>query len=84
MLKRKSVRTGGKIKLSEYFKELKDGDRVAIVREHALQPRFPKRIQGRTGVVIGKRGEAYIIRLKDGNKEKIHIIKAVHLKKLKA
>ena len=84
MLKRKSVRTGGKIKLSEYFKELKDGDRVAIVREHALQPRFPKRIQGRTGVVIGKRGEAYIIRLKDGNKEKIHIIKAVHLKKLKS
>jgi len=83
MLKRKSARTHGKLPLSRYFQEFADGDRVAIVREHSENPKFPKRIQGISGVVEGRRGAAYIVKIKEGNKEKIHIIKPVHLKKLK-
>jgi large subunit ribosomal protein L21e len=82
MLKRKKVRTRGKLSLSKYFQEFKQGDRVAIVREHSQNPKFPKRIQGITGTVEGSRGAAYVVKIKEGNKEKTHIIKPVHLKKI--
>lgn len=82
MIKRKKIRTRGKLSLSKYFQEFKEGDRVGIVREHSENPQFPKRIQGITGIVQGARGAAYIVKIKEGNKEKIHIIKPVHLKKI--
>jgi len=83
MSKRKSVRTRGKVPLSKYFQELKQGDYVAVVRELAMKSNFPKRLQGRTGVVESKRGKAYIIRIKDQNKEKKFLIEPIHLKKIK-
>ena len=57
MSKRKKIRTRGKLSLSRYFQELKEGDRVAIAREPSVQSSFPERMQGRTGVVEGKRGK---------------------------
>lgn len=83
MLKRKKTREKGKIKLSEYFKQLKPGDRVSVKRELAIQSSFPKRLQGRAGIIEEKRGKAYIVKIKDLNKEKRFIIQAIHLKKLK-
>ena len=83
MLTRKRIRERGKLSLSKYFQELEKGDKVAVVREQSQDPRFPKRIQGLSGIVMGKRGKAVIIKIKEGNKEKTHIIKPVHLKKLK-
>ena len=83
MLKKKKLRTRGKISFSRYFQSFEEGDRVSIVMEHSQNPKFPKRIQGTTGVVEGQRGQAYIIKIKEGNKEKTHIIKPVHLKKIK-
>ena len=56
---RKKVRTKGKLQLSKYFQELEKGDSVAIVREPAVQSSFPTRLQGRTGLVEGRRGKAY-------------------------
>ena len=82
MAKKKKIRTRGKLSFSEYFKKLKEGDNVAIKREPFFQAVFPKRMQGRTGVVIGKRGKSYITKVKDLNEEKIFIIEAIHLKKL--
>ena len=83
MIKRKNVREQGKLKLSKYFQEFKEGDRIAVVREHSLNPGFPKRIQGLSGVVIGHRGRACIIQIKEGRATKTHIMEPVHLKKLK-
>lgn len=83
MVKRKPIRTRGKLKLSEYFQKFKEGDYVAVKIEEAISRSFPKRIQGRTGVVEGKRGKAYRVNIKDGNKEKRFIIEPVHLKKIK-
>tara|TARA_Y100000310_G_scaffold324818_1_gene387187 strand:- start:282 stop:545 length:264 start_codon:yes stop_codon:yes gene_type:complete len=80
MVKRKSMRERGKIKFSEYFKSLKEGDRVAVKEEQAVSNNFPKRIQGRTGVVMGKRGSNYIVNVKEIKKEKTFIIHPVHLK----
>ncbi len=83
MIKRKRQREHGKIKLSKYFQDFKKGDKVAVVRELAVQPKFPKQLQGRVGVVESKRGRSYIIKIKDLNKEKTYIIHPVHLRGLK-
>ena len=69
----KSVRTRGKMSFSEYFKNLKIGDRVALVRNLSLKKNFPDRMQGRTGVVESKRGRAYIVKVNDYNEEKRYI-----------
>lgn len=82
MTKGKKIRTRGKVRLSEYFKEIEDGSRVAIVKEMSERVAFPLRIQGKSGVVIGSRGTHKVIKLMDGNKEKTFIIHPVHLKKL--
>ncbi len=83
MAKRKNVRTRGKIQLSRYFQEFKEGDSIAVVREPAVKSGFPEKIQGRSGVVEGKRGKAYLVKIKDKNKEKRFIVEPIHLKKLK-
>ena len=56
MVKRKSVRTRGKLKFSRYFQKLNIGETVAVLRERALNMNIPERLQGRTGKVEGKRG----------------------------
>ncbi|MBS3076413.1 50S ribosomal protein L21e [Candidatus Pacearchaeota archaeon] len=80
---RKPIRTRGKLQLSKYFQELNPGDSVAVTREQSLQASFPKRLQGRTGVVDGKRGKSYIVKIKDQAKEKTFILEPIHLKKIK-
>lgn len=79
----KNIRERGKIRLSEYFKKLKEGDRVAIVKERSVSDNIPERMQGRTGIVEGKRWRAYIVKINDFNKEKTFIIEPIHLKKIK-
>lgn len=83
MADKKPIRTRGKLQLSRYFQRLKEGDYVSISREKSVPSSFPHRIQGNTGVVEGKRGRAYIIRIKEGNRNKIRLITPIHLKKIK-
>ncbi len=83
MVKRKPVRTRGKLKLSTYFQEFEKGNSVAVVVEPAVQSSFPKTLQGRTGVVEEKKGKAYFVKIKDQNKEKTFLIEAIHLKLIK-
>ena len=82
-MRRKKVRTRGKLQLSRWFQELKKGDSVAIIKEPAVQSSFPTRLQGRTGLIEDKRGKAYIVKIKDQNKEKKFLIEPIHLKKIK-
>jgi len=81
-MKRKQVRTRGKLQLSRYFQDLKEGDRVSVNKERAIASSFPLRLQGRTGVVEGKRGKIYMVKIKDQEKEKRFLIEAIHLKKM--
>ena len=83
MVKRKKIRTRGKLQLSKYFQEFKEGDKASVVRERSLQSSFPERLQGRTGVIEGKRGRSYVLKLNDHDKEKTFIINPIHLKKIK-
>lgn len=82
MAEQRFIREKGKTRLSEYFKELKEGDTVAIVRDMGFPGSFPKRIQGRTGVIESRRGNAYIVKLQEFNQEKRFIVEPIHLKKL--
>lgn len=80
---RKNLKDKGKIKFSRYFQEFEEGTRVAVIRELAMTPKFPQKLQGRSGVISGKRGNSYIVKINDLNREKIYIIHPVHLIKLK-
>ncbi|MBU0894607.1 MAG: 50S ribosomal protein L21e [Nanoarchaeota archaeon] len=83
MVQKKKIKTKGKLKLSRYFQELKKGEKVSVKRESSVKSSFPLKIQGRTGVVEGKKGGVYIIKMKDQNKEKTFLIPPIHLKKIK-
>lgn len=80
---KKSIRERGKTRLSQYFQELKEGDVVAIVKNPSHTSNFPMRMQGRTGMIEGKRGKAYIVKLQDFNQEKRFIVEPIHLKKIR-
>ncbi|MEM4325868.1 MAG: 50S ribosomal protein L21e [Candidatus Pacearchaeota archaeon] len=82
MVRGRRIRERGKISLSRYFQKINKGDRVIIKVNLAKPINFPKRMQGRTGVVEGIRGRAFIIKLKDMGKEKKFIIDPIHLKKV--
>ncbi len=83
MSKKKPIRTRGKLSLSKYFQELKKGDSVAVVRELSVTCNFPERLQGRTGVIKGKRGKACIVKINSNGKFKDYLIEPIHLKKIK-
>ena len=65
MVRKKEIRTRGKIPLSKYFQKFKEGESVAVKRDISLKVNFPKRLQGKTGIVEEKRGKAYVIKIKD-------------------
>jgi len=83
MVGRKSTRTRGKVSISKYFKEFKEGDKVALNFEREIPTPTTKRLQGRTGVIAGKRGRAYIVSLMDQAKEKTFLIYPIHLNKIR-
>jgi large subunit ribosomal protein L21e len=78
----KQIRERGKIRFSEYFKELKEGEIVGVVNEASIPFSFSKRIIGKTGKIVGSKGKYKLVQLMDGNKEKEYIIHPIHLKKL--
>lgn len=82
MARRKNIRTRGKISFSRAFQNLQENDLVAVVREPAMQPRFPKRIQGQTGVIESKKGRSFMVKINDAGKQKRFIIDPIHLKKI--
>jgi len=85
MLKRKRIRERGKISFMRFFQKFNSGDSVALVRELNQQsPGFPRRMQGRTGVIVERRGTAYVIEVMDYDKKKQFTIKPIHLKKISA
>ncbi|OIO40355.1 50S ribosomal protein L21e [Candidatus Pacearchaeota archaeon CG_4_9_14_3_um_filter_31_7] len=82
MLQRKKPKDKGKVSTREYFKELKQGDKVAFVRNLSYSSGIPKRMQGKTGVVAGKQGKAIVVEFKEFKKEKKLIVMPIHLKKI--
>ena len=82
-MRKKKIREKGKLSFTRYFQEFKEGERVSVVRELSATCNFPKRLQGKTGVVESQRGKAYFVKINDQNKEKKFLIEPIHLKKIK-
>ncbi len=72
----------GKVPLSRYFQELKDGDIVHLkVNPGVIFGRFYRRFHGFSGVIEGQRGSCYRVLIKDGDKEKRVYVHPIHLQK---
>jgi len=79
----KNYKDKGKISIRKYFQTFVQGDKVILKAEPAYQKgMYYPRFHGRVGLILKKRGEAYEILIKDGNKEKMLIVHPVHLKRV--
>ena len=79
---RKNVRDRGLKSLRRFLINYKVGDKVDIIGDPAYQKRgFPhRRFHGKTGTVIEKRGQSYMIEVRDGGSKKQIIARPEHLK----
>ncbi len=76
------IREKGKIPLSHYFYEYKTGDIVGLKILSSVQKgRFYPRFHGRAGVVTGRRGFCYEVKIKEDGKEKTLYVHPIHLRK---
>lgn len=83
MPKHKTPRQKGKFSFTSFFQKFQPGDSVAVVVELAQPFAYSKRLQGKTGKIVEKRGSSYYVEIKDFNKSKKYLIKPIHLKKIK-
>ncbi len=81
-LLKKHIRERGAIpKLSVILREYKIGEKVAIKIDSTFHYAMPhRRFHGLTGIVIGKRGRAYMVKVNLGKKEKILFATPEHLR----
>mgnify|MGYP000681471466 FL=1 len=80
-LLRKKPRERGMLGLSRLLYEYKPGDRVVIDIDPTFISTAPhRRYQGKVGVVVGVRGKAYVVETYLGDKKKIIITTADHLR----
>ena len=80
----KALRNKGKISLTAMLDTYKDGDKVLLAAEPAVQKgMFGRRFYGRIGVVSGNQGACYKINILEGRKKKVLIVHPVHLKRVK-
>jgi len=80
-LLKKHIRERGAIPpLSRILYEYKPGDRVHIVINPSIVKGMPhRRFHGKTGVIVGKRGRAYIVKVYLGDKEKTLFVRPEHI-----
>lgn len=79
----KNIRQAGKISLSKYFQQFKEGDNVCLKAEPAVQKAlYFRRFHGRIGKRLRKRGTCYEIKFNDQGKFKTIITHPVHLKRV--
>jgi len=79
---RKRVSEKGKISIRNYLQKFNENDRVILVAEPAVQKGMHHpRYQGKTGIISGKQGNCYKVKIKDGGKAKIMLTHPIHLKK---
>ena len=80
-LLKKSPRERGRPGLSRLLYEYREGELVCIdICPNYIETAPHRRYQGKVGVITGKRGRAYIVKIKVGNKVKTIITTKDHLK----
>jgi large subunit ribosomal protein L21e len=80
---REKFRRTGLTPMSDFIRNFNIGDKVVIRINSSSPSGMPfKRFQGLSGKVVEKKGMAYVVQIKDGNKPKKVIAKPQHLKSL--
>jgi len=80
-LLRKRPRDRGKLPLSRLLHEYQPGDRVVVKIDPSVHKGMPhRRFHGKVGVLVGRRGRAYIVQVTQGNKAKEIIVRPEHLR----
>lgn len=77
-LLRKKTRT--KLSVGRIMREFNEGDRVSLDYVAGQQGMPHPRYRGRSGVIVGKRGNAYIVEIRDMTAIKHLIVPGVHLR----
>ena len=68
--------------VNDFLKEFREGERVALDIQPYYRSLPHMRYDGKIGVVEGKRGKAYIVKIRDGNAYKKLVVLPIHLKKV--
>lgn len=76
---RLKVRERSKVGIRRYIQNFKNNDQVAIKIDSSYQRIPHPRFDGKGGRVVGKKGRAYRVRIKDGGKTKEIIVTPEHL-----
>ncbi len=62
--------------------DFEEGEKVSIIINPSVHKGRPhRRFQGKTGTVLKKQGNAYVVRIKDGNQYKQIVALPQHLRK---
>ena len=81
---RKDKRDRRRLFIGRVMHTYEEGDKVASVLDGAQQRGMPhRRFQGRTGVISGSQGRAYVVRVADGNMMKTVVARPEHLRPIK-
>lgn len=80
---RKKPRQRGLSPITRALQEFEEDTPVAIVTDPSVHKGMPhRRFHGKTGYVEGKRGTAYVVRVRQGNAMKQIIVRPEHLKRV--
>ena len=78
---KKDLRERGVLPVTRVIQKFEIGQKVHIVCEPSIQKGMPhRRFHGKTGSVIGQRGRAWLVEIRDGNKNKMVISRPQHLR----
>lgn len=79
---RKNIREHGKISIRRFLQTFNAGDRVYLKADSSYQEgMYFSRYHGKAGLIEGKQGKCYYVKIKDHNKVKKLLIHPVHLKR---
>jgi large subunit ribosomal protein L21e len=77
-------RDKGKVSVTKTMAAFATGERVTVILEPRIHKGMPHQaFQGMTGLIQGKQGNAYILIIHDGKKEKKLIVRPEHLVRVK-
>lgn len=82
---RQTPRERGKTRITRVLQQFEVGDKAAIridSRVHGGQPH--NTFNGKTGVIVGLQGDAYLLRIRIGGKQKVVVAHPAHLSRPKA
>jgi large subunit ribosomal protein L21e len=78
---KKDLRKRGIVPVTAVIQQFEVGQKVHVVCEPSIQKGMPnRRFHGKTGTVMGQRGRAWVLSIRDGDKDKVVIARPQHLK----